>query len=191
MNLHSNDGAVNVQLNHALTIYQNANTGNYSFNSTTDVRVNTLQALAAASQFYSDYFSTYEEVRITGVTVYIAPVQFVQQDALTSSNIIGALFLSLDPEFIYSASPSNPSNSIVIDSNRSHMISAKTIDTNVVSFKFPGVGAAENIWLDTSVNLNGAIFIGDISTSMSGIVSQPAYDCVISISSQFRAMRTH
>jgi hypothetical protein len=190
LNVHSNNTAVNAQLNHAVTIYQTSNTGNYSFTSTTDVRVETFQAMIAASSFYADFFSTYEEFKVISLTVYITPVRYLQ-NSLTNSNITGALYIGIDPEFIYSATPANPSNSIVIDSNRVHIVPAVATYTDCVTFTFPGTGQSENIWVDTSLNLNGAFFIGDISTSMSGIVSQPAFDCVFSFAVHFRGMRVH
>jgi len=190
MNLHSNNAAVNLQLNHALTIFQNSNSGGYSFSSTVDTRVMTIQAIIAASTFYGDFFSTYEECRVRTLTVYVTPV-LVYPNSLTNSNITSSLFLGFDPEFIYTASPSNPTNATVIDSNRAHIISPHTINVNVVTFTFPGVGQSENIFLDTSLNLNGAVYIGDLPSSMSGIISQPAFDVVFSLAIQFRGMRIH
>lgn len=178
--------SVSCVINSNRAIWTNPVTDQYSFSNSADTRFVSFANILNSSDEMINYRNLFQEYRIVSASVLVCQTNIASFD---DTSTYQALYITCSPSTV---TPANPTNSVQISSDNAKIISPILVKPMAVAFKFPGIGATTNQWLATTTGPNGAFYIGSQPTIFShGTVAQPYYDCIFSITVQYRGSKSN
>jgi len=159
-------------------------TGLYSFLTTGDTRfIDFYTIIGNAPSPFSDFLSLYSEMRIRDLVITVIPIKLPS----SSTGSYSSLSVTVSPEFTAS---SNPTNSTVLDTPSAFSFDYNAVSPKTFRYTFPGVGTGSQIWISTSANPIGSLFIGNMVTS-SFDESAIVWEMHFSMNVEFRRLKTN
>jgi hypothetical protein len=183
LNLYNNATGAVINILYPATIYAYTTSSNFSFASGSDVRYLAFSTVISSTFPFTNYATVYGEYKIISATAIVNPVQ---TDQLTGKSF-GMLHLACDPE---ASSGSNPSNSVLIGSQNTHLFSYKATSPRIVNFRFPGIGNKQHNWLPVTEQPPGYFYIGSGITNTFG-ADDALFEASLSVQVMFRSVKNH
>jgi hypothetical protein len=160
-----------INLNFPCVISTNVTSSNYSFSLTSDLRYQPFNNVFGGSgQDYSKFEAAFDQFKVVSTAFIVTRVAQV----LSGTEILPALYCACDPN---TTTPANPINNNILWGDNSHIVAPTIYSTEAVTWRFPGVGTAANIWYPTNSTAYGAFYIGcNTNAGLMPMVNLPAFD---------------
>lgn len=187
INLYNQQATAFVNITYPGLIYGYSVSGLYTFTNNADVRYLAYGTITAATEF-TNFAASFANYRIKSCSVIVNPLS---NNVRTSTGVLDLplLVFGSDPQDLNIST--NPTNAGFILRDQNHLFSTTSNLVKSVTFTFPGVGTATNIWKDTDTQPDrGLFYIGNNATiNWFGGGNVPVFEYYINLLIEFKGTK--